>query len=122
MNTIANITLFLFTLCCVVSFKRPNIIRCPSYPNMNNMYNYTYGFQTLDNVLCDNYKFIINDKKRRNIYLRLRENMVNRNIYMQESRKKDVKKKQIMFFYILYKNNLDDYLFGKLLGVSSTEY
>ena len=36
-------------------------------------------------------------------------------------RKKDVKK-QIMFFYILYKNNLDDYLFGKLLGVSSTEY
>ena len=119
MITIANITLFLFTLCCVVSFKRPNIIRCPSYPNMNNMYNYTYGFQTLDNVLCDNYKFIINDKKRRNIYLRLRENMVNRNIYMQE--KKDVKK-QIMFFYILYKNNLDDYLFSKLLGVSSTEY
>ena len=31
-------------------------------------------------------------------------------------------KKQIMFFYILYKNNLDDYLFSKLLGVSSTEY
>jgi hypothetical protein len=37
-------------------------------------------------------------------------------------RKKDVKKSKLCFFYILYKNNLDDYLFGKLLGVFSTEY
>jgi hypothetical protein len=33
-----------------------------------------------------------------------------------------LKKSKLCFFYILYKNNLDDYLFGKLLGVSSTEY
>jgi len=37
-------------------------------------------------------------------------------------KKKMLKKSKLCFFYILYKNNLDDYLFGKLLGVSSTEY
>lgn len=62
--------------------SRPNIMRCPSYPNINNIYNYTYSFQNIDAVMCNNYKYIINDKKKRNIYLRLRENMVNRNIYL----------------------------------------
>ena len=62
--------------------SRPNIMRCPSYPNINNIYNYTYSFLTVDAVMCNNYKHIINDKKKRNIYLRLRENMVNRNIYL----------------------------------------
>ena len=67
----------------VFSFSsRPNIMRCPSYPNINNIYNYTYSFQNIDAVMCNNYKYIINDKKKRNIYLRLRENMVNRNIYL----------------------------------------
>ena len=67
----------------VFSFSsRPNIMRCPSYPNINNIYNYTYSFLTVDAVMCNNYKHIINDKKKRNIYLRLRENMVNRNIYL----------------------------------------
>jgi len=62
-------------------FIRPNIMRCPSYPNLNNIYNYSYSFNNIDNVIYANYKNIINDKKKRNIYLRLRENMVNRNIY-----------------------------------------
>lgn len=79
---IFRITLFVFIAVYeAVSFKRPNIMRCPSYPNINQVYNYTYGFQTVDNVVYNNYRFIINDKKR-NIYLRLRENMVNRNVYM----------------------------------------
>uniref|UniRef100_A0A6C0LBU2 Uncharacterized protein n=1 Tax=viral metagenome TaxID=1070528 RepID=A0A6C0LBU2_9ZZZZ len=56
-------------------------MRCPSYPNIN-IYNYTYSFQHIDAVMCNNYKYIINDKKKRNIYLRLRENMVNRNVYL----------------------------------------
>ena len=64
------------------AFKRPNIMRCPSYPNLNNIYNYTNTFKYIDSVICENYKFIINDKKKRNVYLRLRENMVNRNIYL----------------------------------------
>ena len=63
-------------------FKKPNIMRCPSYPNINNIYNYTYTFKHIDSVICDNYKNIINDKKKRNLYLRLRENMVNRNVYL----------------------------------------
>ena len=67
----------------VFSFSsRPNIMRCPSYPNINNIYNYTYSFQNIDAVMCNNYKYIINDKKKRNIYLRLRENMVNINVYL----------------------------------------
>ena len=63
-------------------FKKPNIMRCPSYPNINNIYNYTYTFKHIDSVICDNYKNIINDKKKRNLYLRLRENMVNRIVYL----------------------------------------
>jgi hypothetical protein len=86
MSIIANIfriTIFLFIAVSEAqSFKRPNIIRCPSYPNINHIYNYTYGFYSVDNVIYDNYRFIINDKKKRNLYLRLRENMVNRNVYM----------------------------------------
>ena len=86
MPMIANIfriTFFIFIAVYeVVSFKRPNIMRCPSYPNINHVYNYTYGFQSVDNVIYDNYRLIINDKKKRNLYLRLRENMVNRNVYM----------------------------------------
>jgi len=65
----------------VYGFKKSNIMRCPSYP-INNIYNYTYKFNQIDNIIFDNYKNIINDKHRRNIYLRLRENMVNRNIYL----------------------------------------
>jgi hypothetical protein len=64
------------------AYKRPNIMRCPSYPNINNIYNYTNTFKHIDSVICENYKDIINDKKKRNVYLRLRENMVNRNIYL----------------------------------------
>lgn len=72
-----------FSVSVVFSFSsRPNIMRCPSYPNINNIYNYTYSFQNIDAVMCNNYKYIINDKKKRNIYLRLRENMVNRNLYL----------------------------------------
>lgn len=71
-----------FSVSVVFSFSsRPNIMRCPSYPNIN-IYNYTYSFQHIDAVMCNNYKYIINDKKKRNIYLRLRENMVNRNVYL----------------------------------------
>jgi hypothetical protein len=81
-NICRAILLLILVLPNISSFKRPNIIRCPSYPNINNIYNYTYNFQNVDNVLYDNYKYIINDKKKRNVYLRLRENMVNRNIYM----------------------------------------
>ena len=62
--------------------KRPNIMRCPSYPNINNIYNYTNTFKHIDSVICENYKDIINDKKKRSVYPRLRENMVNRNIYL----------------------------------------
>lgn len=81
-NICRTISLLILILPNISSFKRPNIMRCPSYPNINNIYNYTYNFQNVDSVLCDNYKYIINDKKKRNVYLRLRENMVNRNIYM----------------------------------------
>jgi len=81
-NICRAILLLILVLPNISSFKRSNIIRCPSYPNINNIYNYTYNFQNVDNVLYDNYKYIINDKKKRNVYLRLRENMVNRNIYM----------------------------------------
>lgn len=73
----------IFSVSNVSSYSsRPNIMRCPSYPNINSVYNYTFSFQNIDDVLCNNYKYIINDKKKRNIYLRLRENMVNRNIYL----------------------------------------
>lgn len=83
MPKIVNIVLLLFiAIYDVVSISRHNIIRCHSYPNINNIYNYTYGFIIVDSVLCENYRFIINDKKKRNLYLRLRENMVNRDIYM----------------------------------------
>ena len=81
-NIICAILLLILVLPNISSFKRPNIMRCPSYPNINNIYNYTYNFQNVDTVLYNNYKYIINDKKKRNVYLRLRENMVNRNIYM----------------------------------------
>jgi hypothetical protein len=81
-NIIRAILLLILVLPNISSFKRPNIMRCPSYPNINNIYNYTYNFQNVDTVLYNNYKYIINDKKKRNVYLRLRENMVNRNIYM----------------------------------------
>jgi hypothetical protein len=66
----------------VCSSKRPNIMRCPSYPNINNIYNYTNTFKYADSIIHENYKDIIHDKKIRNVYLRLRENMVNRNIYL----------------------------------------
>lgn len=66
----------------ICSFKRPNIMRCPSYPNINNIYNYTNTFKHIDSVIYEDYKNIINNKKKRNVYLRLRENMVNRNIYL----------------------------------------
>jgi len=80
---IVRITFFIFiALYETVSFKRNYIMRCPSYPNINQVYNYTYGFKSVDSVLCNNYRLIINDKKKRNLYLRLRENMVNRNVYM----------------------------------------
>jgi len=81
-NISSAILLLIIVLPNILSFKRHNIIRCPSYPNINNIYNYTYNFQNVDSVLYDNYKYIINDKKKRSVYLRLRENMVNRNIYM----------------------------------------
>jgi hypothetical protein len=81
-NIFRAILLLILVLPNISSFKRPNIMRCPSYPNINNIYNYTYNFQNVDTVLYNNYKYIINDKKKRNVYLRLRENMVNRNIYM----------------------------------------
>ena len=83
----STIAVTILTIWCLVpqntdAFKRPNIMRCPSYPNLNNIYNYTNTFKDIDSVICENYKFIINDKKKRNVYLRLRENMVNRNIYL----------------------------------------
>ena len=81
-NIFRAILLLILVLPNISSFKRPNIMRCPSYPNINNIYNYTYNFQNVDSVLYNNYKYIINDKKKRNVYLRLRENMVNINIYM----------------------------------------
>ena len=63
-------------------FYNSDIIIIHKNMYMRNNYNYTYNFQNVDSVLYDNYKYIINDKKKRSVYLRLRENMVNRNIYM----------------------------------------
>ena len=64
--------------CC---FRRPNILRCHSYPNINKIYNYSFSFDNENNINSENYKYIINDKKKRNIYLRLRENTVKENIF-----------------------------------------
>ncbi len=63
-NIFRAILLLILVLPNISSFKRPNIMRCPSYPNINNIYNYTYNFQNVDSVLYNNYKYIINDKKR----------------------------------------------------------
>lgn len=79
---IVNILLIcLFKLRCTCSFRRPNILRCPSYPNINKIYNYSFSFNNENTINSENYKYIINDKKKRNIYLRLRENTVNRNTF-----------------------------------------
>lgn len=44
-------------------FKMSGIMKFPSYPNINNnIYNYTS--QNIDIVVCNNYKHIINDKKK----------------------------------------------------------
>jgi hypothetical protein len=67
----------------IYCFRKSNIIRCPSYPNINKIYNYTFSFDNINTIKYDNYKYIINDKKNRNIYLRLRENNVNRYIYIK---------------------------------------
>ena len=56
-------------------------MRCPSYPNINKIYNYSFSFNNENTINSENYKYIINDKKKRNIYLRLRENTVNRNTF-----------------------------------------
>ena len=67
----------------IYCFRKSIIIRCPSYPNINKIYNYTFSFDNINTIKYDNYKYIINDKKNRNIYLRLRENNVNRYIYIK---------------------------------------
>jgi len=71
----------IFYMRCTFCFKRPNILRCPSFPNINKIYNYSFSFDNENTINSENYKYIINDKKKRNIYLRLRENTVNRIIY-----------------------------------------
>jgi hypothetical protein len=73
--------IFLFELKDSCGFRRPNILRCPSYPNINKIYNYSFSFDNENTINSNNFKYIINDKKKRNIYLRLRENTINRNMF-----------------------------------------
>ena len=47
----------------IYCFRKSNIIRCPSYPNINKIYNYTFSFDNINTIKYDNYKYIINDKK-----------------------------------------------------------